>query len=273
MIEIPLGKFFATMNQISTFSQVAEMQISNKSVVIIDEKTHADFVVSVNEFIGICEAVGLQATQLAAQDFCKALTAGKINNNSFEFSFAQLAMAHGSARAVQNCLKYESSIKVGLILHHNKIELFSPRNPLFGHSVQTSFPNIKYEIDEAGKCLALGRSTATVFHLMRIMETALRSIYLCLSIQAPLTGNNKNWGNILQAIKTEIARRGNNWSEKEYFNEIYAMVAAVKDAWRNTTMHVEKIYTEHEASVLFEIINAFMKKIASRLDENGQPLA
>jgi hypothetical protein len=38
-------------------------------------------------------------------------------------------------------------------------------------------------------------------------------------------------------------------------------------------MHVENKYTTDEAEHIFVAVRGFMKKIASRMDENGQPVA
>lgn len=40
----------------------------------------------------------------------------------------------------------------------------------FGTVVAEKFPGAAYDVEEAAKCLALSRSTACVFHLMRVME-------------------------------------------------------------------------------------------------------
>jgi len=47
---------------------------------------------------------------------------------------------------------------------------------LFGDDVAKKFPSASVDIEEAGKCLALDRGTATVFHLMRAMEVGLRAL-------------------------------------------------------------------------------------------------
>ena len=36
-------------------------------------------------------------------------------------------------------------------------------------------------------------------------------------------------------------------------------------------MHVDKKYTEEEAEQIFSVVTSFMKKIASRMDEQGCP--
>ena len=48
---------------------------------------------------------------------------------------------------------------------------------------------------------------------------------------------------------------------------------AVRVAWRNGTMHVEKKYTEDEAEHLMAVVGGLMKKLACRMYENGEPKA
>lgn len=43
----------------------------------------------------------------------------------------------------------------------------------FGDLVDRRFPGVAYDIDEAARCLVQGRSTATVFHTMRIIVQGL----------------------------------------------------------------------------------------------------
>lgn len=48
--------------------------------------------------------------------------------------------------------------------------------------VTAKFPSISLEAEEASKCYALGRSTACVFHLMRILELGLNSLAHSLGV-------------------------------------------------------------------------------------------
>ena len=78
-------------------------------------------------------------------------------------------------------------------------------------------------------------------------------------------------------IKTEIQRRSpvgsRKWAKNDFFQDVYMRIDAIKDAQRNQTMHVESIYTEDEASLIFKNTQAFMQKIASQMDESGLPVA
>ena len=63
------------------------------------------------------------------------------------------------------------------------------------HSNFTSWNDIENyfnsDIDEAGKCLSLGRYTASVFHLMRIIEKGVQLIASHFNIESV---NEKCWG-------------------------------------------------------------------------------
>jgi len=62
--------------------------------------------------------------------------------------------------------------------------------PQFGDKVSQKFPKAVTDIQEAAKCYATGRSTASVFHLMRVMEHAVQFLGKKLGIS--LVGQ-KNW--------------------------------------------------------------------------------
>lgn len=82
----------------------------------------------------------------------------------------------------------------------------------------------------------------------------------------------KNWGVILGSIKDSIGQqKWSNPEEKSFFEGAYVSLDAIKNAWRNATMHVENKYTADEAEHIFIAVRGFMRKLASRLDEKGEP--
>ncbi|WP_159592600.1 hypothetical protein [Chelativorans xinjiangense] len=148
---------------------------------------------------------------------------------------------------------------------------------LFGDEVAVKFPSISDEITEAGKCLALDRPTAGAFHLIRCFEAAIRAMSRCLGIPDPIKGTDRNWGNVLRTISAEIEQR---WPKATrlrgdalLFESFHAVLTAMQNPYRNSTMHLEIKYTDAEARHLFEIVKGFMQKVASRMDESGLPLA
>jgi hypothetical protein len=63
--------------------------------------------------------------------------------------------------------------------------LFRNEQP-FGNAVWNAFPSAIDDSIEAGKCIALERYTAAVFHLMRVLEAGLKA--LAKALGAPRTG-------------------------------------------------------------------------------------
>jgi HEPN domain-containing protein len=153
---------------------------------------------------------------------------------------------------------------------------FSPEP--FGSHVETQFPSAIYDIEEATKCLALGRATATAFHAMRAIEIGVRALARCLSIPDPLKPADRNWGSVLKAIKDEIERRwptsaSRHGGDGQVIETLFASLDAMKNPWRNPTMHVEAKYTEEEAEHIMLSAAGFMRALAMRCDEDGNPKA
>ena len=166
------------------------------------------------------------------------------------------------------------------VVDTDKAKFLDQADSLFGSDVSKKFPTISFEIEEAGKCFAVGRYTASVFHLMRTLEVGIRAVSICLSIASPTKDADRNWGAALRKLRDEIERRSKapspawaNSTDRAFFLEVHASLDAVRNVWRNATMHVESKYTSEEAEHIFAAVRAFMRKLASRLDEQGLPLA
>lgn len=135
---------------------------------------------------------------------------------------------------------------------------------LFGFEAKGQFVDAQPDIAEAGKCLAFGRSTAAVFHLMRVTEVGLKALAKPLGIPyAP------SWENYLRQINERVQlkqkKKGIQWKRDEsLFKEIAGDLLSVKTAWRNTTMHIERQYTGEEAQEIFAAVRTFMQRLATR---------
>lgn len=175
-------------------------------------------------------------------------------------------------------LQDELSDVVLLTLNAAERALFEPKEPLFGVDFEKKFPTAVFELDEAAKSMAFGRSTASVFHFMRILEIAIRAVARSLQIPDPTKPAERNWGVILRAIWDGIETKWPTTASRmhgdgQVFEALYASLDAVKNPWRNATMHVESKYTGEEAEHIFAAVRGFMKSLASRMDENGEPKA
>jgi hypothetical protein len=138
---------------------------------------------------------------------------------------------------------------------------------LFGDEVALKFPSASLDIEEAGKCLALARHTASVFHLMRVMEVGLRALGKELGIDyAP------SWdayiGSIQKNITAKLHDKSEEWKNSErLFKEVLGNLMTIKIAWRNPTMHIERNYTSDEAEDVLRAVRNFMQRLSERFSQ------
>jgi HEPN domain-containing protein len=142
------------------------------------------------------------------------------------------------------------------------VNYYNPAQPLFGQIVLDTFPNAAEDIDEGGKCYALGRYTAVIFHLMRALEISLHA--LANKLGATVTNKHGDflpWGVLLANIGEKIDQmpRGD---EKADWSEAHALLHHVNQAWRTGTMHPKQTYTQEQAEDIIDAVKSFMRRLA-----------
>jgi len=149
-----------------------------------------------------------------------------------------------------------------LFLPSENVPLYRQKEPLFGATVEAKFPEMSEDISEAGKCLALNRSTATVFHLMRAMEIGVQRFGAKLGITL---ATEKNWQNILDEINKAIKALDQKALQTKAYAEASAHLYNVKLCWRNQVMHPKQTYTPDEARALFGAVKIFIHDLTGIL--------
>jgi hypothetical protein len=86
----------------------------------------------------------------------------------------------------------ELSLRKTFCIETSREQFFAPEPGSYAPDFDVKFPAAIYEIDEAGKCLALGRSTAAVFHLMRAMEIGIKGVSRCIGVADPTKNHDRN---------------------------------------------------------------------------------
>jgi hypothetical protein len=224
------------------------------------------------EILNHCEELGLAMSRIKAREAASLIQShiDARSNNPVD--------VRPIARAVADYVETEIKTRIFFTVRPELVPHLEGR-PGFGEAVAAAFPGVSYDIDEAGKCLALSRSTAAVFHLMRIVEAAVKAMGACLGIPDPVKDADRNWGGFQRKIKSAMENRDNNsqthWkpTDKAFFESAFAHLDAIRIAWRNPTMHVENKYTNEEADGIYACVRAFAKTMASRMDERGEPRA
>ena len=148
---------------------------------------------------------------------------------------------------------------------------------LLGPQISRNFASAVFDLEEAAKCLAVLRPTASAFHSMRALEVAIKALARFLSIADPTKSVERNWNFVLKAIKDGIDTKYPNSvsrgprSEGALVEGIYANLDAVRNPWRNATMHNENIYQMEEADHILKCVNVLFLKLSAICDEEGQP--
>jgi hypothetical protein len=150
-------------------------------------------------------------------------------------------------------------------------EYLGPVTAIFGESVAATFNDQIYDLEEAAKSLAFGRSTASVFHLMRAMEAAVRCIGTKLGARIDdKNGTGLAWGKIIANVKVPIEKMPEG-NERDQWSEIASLLYHVKQAWRNSTMHPKQTYTLEEAEDVFSAVKTFLRRLAPMVAGGSPP--
>ncbi len=143
---------------------------------------------------------------------------------------------------------------------------------IFGSEVGAAFSSAAYDISEAGTCLALARGTASVLHLMRVLEIGLTVLGNKFGVSLAHT----NWAPAIEEIESKVRDMHKDpvWKalpdckeQQEFYAQAASHFGVLKDAWRNYATHVRGKFTEEEAEIIFINVKGFMQKLAERLHE------
>jgi len=134
----------------------------------------------------------------------------------------------------------------------------------FGNVVHAKFPSASHDIEEACKCFACERYDATAYHLMRAMESPLRCLAKTLHVRY-----SPGWAGYLNRINKKLNNPKSKLpkARKDFLSNTSVLLWAIKEAWRNETMHLEKTYGPDQARDMLQSVRAFMVHLASGLYE------
>ncbi len=210
-----------------------------------------------------CELLGMPVSAETIGDLQAILAAsGKQSYQSLQ----------NRLHSIKDVIRKELTGKAFLYIAPERVRFWpSQQTPyIFGEQVWQSFPSTIYDVHEAGVCLALSRCTAAVFHLIRVMEAALKVLANELGI--PYAPSWESYIRQLTAIfESDWKKRAPELQQKQpIYKDFLGDLQSVKIAWRNPTMHIVKKYDPDEAEQIFNAVKQFMMRIADAgLREQG----
>jgi hypothetical protein len=257
MLELNASPFVQAVDRLATLGQlIHDLNESradrgeNLKVATEEEFPHAVFLAE------CLRAMNLDAASKSADRLVAEMQKGEANAKDI----------NSLIRHVHERMRDQLDSTAFIVLRLSQRDLYEQRDPLFGSEVAERFPpSAAFEIEEAGKCLALERSTAAVFHLMRAMEIGVR----VLGEKLVATVLNKHgetlpWAIILSNMKPKIEAMPRGAQQDEWF-KLHALLHSVNRAFRTKTAHPAQKYTQEEAENAFGATKAFMQEMASDL--------
>jgi hypothetical protein len=139
----------------------------------------------------------------------------------------------------------------------------------FGPLVAERFPSVSREVMEVGKCLAVGRGTACVFHLMRVLEAGLRELSKALKVK--IKKERPSWNDYLTAIENKTKavpgkKRHLSRSDEQFFSQAALHIRDISKAWRNPLVHeIADFYDDEEAMMIFVHVKNLMQHLAMHI--------
>jgi hypothetical protein len=213
------------------------------------------------DILKVLPAIAVYTKELSLD--CSGVLAERIvehakSNNTYKYSDA-----HNEMHDLRSRIEDELRSRHFFFVSPSRVNYYQ-MPMLFGQEVHDLFPKAIDDIEEAGKCIALGLGTSAVMHLCRVMEEGLKKLASMLNIPfAP------SWESYLDQIARKIAakhkQKGISWKRDEkYFRDISGDLLTVKQAWRNPTMHIERRYTPEEAEGIFKAVAALMQRLVKK---------
>jgi hypothetical protein len=135
-----------------------------------------------------------------------------------------------------------------------------------------AFPTITGDLQQGTDLYALGYNLGCIFHLMRIAEIGVqgfgKKLHVSLTKRTANRLTDLTWHQILDALNPKLKAMSQKTAparaKHERYSAIQSYLYAVKDAWRNPTMHPRKTgYNDLETLNIINQLRSFMNELAS----------
>jgi hypothetical protein len=206
-----------------------------------------------------CVPVGLDATKHLSDTLLSEVATG-MNTDELD---AKIDSIQSMARNELRQRKFFYVAKERAAFYDNK--------SLFGEAVAEKFPRATLDIVEAGNCYALERSTACVFHLMRVIPYGMQILAKKLKVKYGAPFECLDWGSIIQPIDKAVrqlqqsARTKKRIEDQKYYSEIVSHLYFCKDAWRNHVSHGRDPYDMPQAKSVMDHVGLVLSLLAKRM--------
>jgi hypothetical protein len=184
------------------------------------------------------------------------------------------AELHWKFDALMSLMKSEASKRVFLSIPRYRQIYYVGEDgksaTIFGPDAEKAFASAIPDMIEAGNCYALGRSTACVFHSMRVLEPGLR----VMAADVGETFDVQQWHTIIELIESKIRAQAKamppgapKGERLQFLSEAAKEFFYFKDGWRNHVAHAKASYDEPQALSVLTHVQIFMRHLSTKLSE------
>lgn len=144
---------------------------------------------------------------------------------------------------------------------------------LFGSPVKDKFPDANQDIIESGNCYALRQPTACILHLMRALESSLKTF--AQNIAGFTLAPKDTMGMVLNKLQKLAQHLPDGTSEeleiKKKVHKSALHFHDITEAIRNEAMHTGAFYSMEEANTALVSAKLFLNDLASLIKPPGVP--
>jgi hypothetical protein len=268
MIELDAEQFLGSVREVQRLSTIAQRELGGADQAV-DSDDRVRIAATIEELCSHLSLMGAQSAWVAASRFAK-----RLQNHTLEITYGEIAEPF---RDIESRFTDHLQFIRLFVVRGEQMPLLNSPHQILGEPTASRFQDAWFDCEEAAKCILVQRPTAAVFHAMRILEIGIRAFAKRLGIDDPIRPAERNWGVILRKIKESIearypARERMAGSEGAFMERLYATLDAVKNPWRNETMHVEGVYQDAEARHILVNTIQLISTMATGFDQHGKPV-
>lgn len=216
---------------------------------------------NIDKCLNALDELGLEVTKIAAGELRKFRgKLVKISDKSSLLSEEQCGKLKQICDKLRLTLEAELQTLEAFIVTPKRFDtdkLLNDVGTLMSPGVFSALPEIpRYDLMEAGKCIAFERPTAAAFHLLRGTEAVLRHFYCTLIKRNRVS--DLLWGNIVKDLRTR--------QKTKKYTTLYNNLDNIRLSYRNPTQHPDATYdiqgVQDLAPLCFEVITRMTKIIS-----------
>lgn len=238
-----VDNFIAIAHGLGEVQQSHEKETKTKVIASDIKKRNAD---GFRSYIPLFDKLGLKVSRLYVE---------RLLNEMEGKDFSSGRMVH-ICEELKNRMEDECKLRHFFTLSDEEQTYLEPMGRIFSNEIINKLPAMSEDLEEAGKCLALGRYTASVFHLMRIMEIGVQEFGNKIGVTVAA---EKVWQVIIQEADKKIRGMDQKQAQTKKYASISSHLYNVKLAWRNEVMHPKATYTYEEAERIISAVSGFLE--------------